>query len=516
MKSVRRVGMSLAGAAAAAVLVVIPGGALGASHASQSLILGSEGTNITQLNPALRVASFDQVLYPLLWDSLVTTTKTGGLAPDLALSWSHSADLKTWTFTLRKGVKYIDGSTLDATSVINAFKYYLDPLTASNYRAKIIDISDMTAVNPYSVRFTLSAPNAVFPYTVDQIEIIDTSNVPNINSSPNTSGPFRVVSFVPNDTLVLQRNTHYWGKAPKLQQITIEKFADEPTAISALRGGQADAVYNISYANLPQINSAGSGLTAVIAKPFYYAQNWMVDTTAPPFNNPKARQALSYATNREAILKVAYDGLGAIATANDPVPVFLPYYAKKAVTKYTYNLDKAKQLFAEAGVNAGDTITWLGIAGHQTERIVAAQILQQSLAKIGIKLNIDLVAATEFIARLTPPGKSFPDTIAPFGAEVQTPLEPYAVFHPYVHAYCYCNWTYPSLESNYSGNLGIGTLQARQAASVKMQQMISTQVPVIIPLLTSLLTGARTDAKGIWTNYGGTFLHLEDAYMSGS
>ncbi len=254
----------------------------------------------------------------------------------------------------------------------------------------------------------------------------------------------------------------------------------------------------------------------MIAKPFYYAQNWMVDTTAPPFNDVRARQALSYATNRSAILKVAYNGLGAIATANDPVPNYLPFYAKKQVTQYRYNLTKAKQLFAEAGVTQGYTINWLGIAGHQTERIVAAQILQQSLAKIGIKLNINLVSSNEFLAKLVPPGQKFPDTIAPFGAEVQTPVEPYAVFHPYIHAFCYCNWVNTPLESQYTSNSGLPTLQKRQAASVKMQTLISTQVPVVIPLLTSLLTGIRTPLKGAWTNYGGTFLHLEDAYLSGS
>src|SRR3954447_24299191 len=154
---------------AAALSLVV---SLGTSSA-QSTKAAAAGTlkvgsaqGIPQLNPVIRTFAWEEVLFPLLWTGLTKWTPSGGTAPDLATSWSGSKDSKTWTFTLRSGLKFSNGDALTSDDVVKTFNYYLDDKTVTQEKNRINMINTVTAVNPTTVKFALKTANALFPTAI--------------------------------------------------------------------------------------------------------------------------------------------------------------------------------------------------------------------------------------------------------------------------------------------------------------------------------------------------------------
>lgn len=468
--------------------------------------------NISQLNPAIITLAFEGTLYPLLWNGLTKQNEEGVVEGDLATEWEASDDLTEWTFTLRDDVTFHDGTPLVAEDVVQAFEYHLDPNTGAKYRSKISSIESVEAPDDTTVVFHLSNPQSVLPLAITDIKIIDVDNLDTINVTPNGTGPFKLESFVPDDHVTLVRNEDYFGTPAPLETIEIVKIADSTAAVTSLRAGEIDVMYDLSYADAGKFGE-NPDFQVVAAEPYHWTQTWKIDTSTFPFNDVRARQALSYATDRDTILEKAYYGFGIAAPTNNPVSSTASFFAPDGLVDYSYDLDKAAELFAEAGVNPGDTITWWGPAGVQPEKVATAEILKDSLGQIGINLEITLKPIAEWTPVFIPVGQSFPGYIAPTGSS--TPYDPAYIFQFARQGACECNWVSPEFEAAYDAALAIGDDAERAKAFYKVQEIISAEVPVIIPLITSFLSAASAEVEGIWSNGSGTNLHLENASISG-
>jgi peptide/nickel transport system substrate-binding protein len=508
--------ISRAAVLAASIALVVSGCATGPTPGGDptpttggEIVVGA-AHSISQLNPAVITLAFETTLYPLVWNGLTKQAEDGSVVGDLATEWTHNEDATEWTFTLHEGVTWHDGTPLTAEDVVQAFQYHLDPATGAKYYSKIKLIDDVSAPDDLTVVLHTSQPLAVLPLAITDIRIIDVDNLDTINTIPNGTGPFKVTDFVPDDHVTLERNADYWGDPSPLDKIEIVKIADSTAALTALRAGDTDVMYDLSFADAGKFGE-DPDYTVITAEPYHWTQTWKIDTTSPPFDKVEARQALSYATDRQKILDVAYYGFGVAAETNNPVSPEAPFYAPSGLTDYSYDLDKAAELFAEAGVNEGDTITWWGPAGIQPEKVAAAEILKDSLSQIGINLDIQLRPIAEWTPVFIPVGKSFPGYIAPTGSA--TPNDPAYVFQFARQGACECNWANADFEEAYNNALAIADDQERTEAFYELQQIISDQVPVIIPLITSFLSVTQSDVKGVWSNLSGTVLHLENASL---
>jgi peptide/nickel transport system substrate-binding protein len=477
----------------------------GAAKTGGVLTIGS-ATGIDLLNPVLQTTAWDQVLFSLLWDGLVTTGPDGKLAPDLATSWSPSADQKTWTFKLRQGVKFSNGKALTPADVVSTLEYYKKPDTATEQKNNVAQIASVRASGTDSVVFSLNAPNASFPLSIDRVKIVDMSALSTIEKNPAVTGPFMVKQFVADDHLTLERNPSYFGTAPKLDGIKIVKAPDSSAAVTALQAGDLDALWSVPLAQVAAIQ-ANPKLAAV--KPAVIGQyvSWEVDTTKPPFNNVKARQALAYAIDQKSILNAAYSGQGVTSTTNDPLANNNPNYAGN-LTDYTYNLDKAKQLFAEAGIKSGSTFTWWGVANQYPEWNISAQILQASLKKIGINLKIQNTDITSWPARFYPAGKSFPGLIIPnfqsYSADASDE------FQFVLKGRCECNWNNAQFDSLYTQALATPDPAAQKATWGKAEELINQQAPIFVPVQFATVTATKRSVVGLWEDSAGN-PHLENA-----
>ena len=506
-------------AAAALSLVVSLGtgtsSAQSTKHAATGTLKVGSAQGIPQLNPVIRTFAWEEVLFPLLWTGLTKWTPPGGTAPDLATSWSGTKDSKTWTFKLRSGLKFSNGDPLTATDVVKTFNYYLDAKTVTQEKNRINMISRVTAVNPTTVKFNLKTPNALFPTAIINVKIVKTDDLANFSKDPITTGPYKVSAFVPDSTVTLVPNANYYGPAAKLAKIDIVKAADATAATASLVSGDLDVLWAVPATSARKIKDDKSGPVKLVT-PISASQSpfWETDTTSPPFNNVKVRQALAYAVDRATILKAAYGGMGIVSPTNSLLSTTNPSFGAPPGTKlinYSYNLAKAKKLFAEGGVKAGSTLTWWStpvLPEFQTSGL----ILQASLAKIGIKLKIENHEVATWVAKFYPGGKKFPGLIVPNANS--GPVEPAYNFNFYLPTRCECNWSPKSFNAAYSAALRTADPKQRIQAWHRVQAIENSQAPIIVPFQSQIASAVRKSVTGAWVEGGGQ-LHLESAGVTG-
>jgi peptide/nickel transport system substrate-binding protein len=373
-------------------------------------------------------------------------------------------------------------------------------------------IAKAVATNPTTLTLTLKTPNAQLPASLINVKMTDVPNIANVNKDPNGTGPYKLKGFVPNQSVDLVANPSYWGGKPKMAEIKIVAYPDITAAETALRAGTLSALWNPPATAVSSLQTGGRQVLK--AQDPGGVNVFELDNTSPPFNNPKARQALAYATNRAAMLKAGFGGNGEVNASQTPVSATNPFY-DKSLPSYGFNLDKAKQLFAEAGVTSGTTLTYWTVAGAFPEMALEGQILQQDLAKIGIKLNIVSSVTSTWAAKFYPNGKKYPGLIVSNELSFQPAPDTFASQWFSSSGTCECNWTPPA-----AYNAAVVALQAAgtkdsQAAQLNViQRTLNEQSPIVVIANTSPVTVVQSNVNGAWEESDGV-LHLEDASIIG-
>ena len=473
-----------------------------AAAAKTTLVVGST-QGLPQLNPIIRTFAFEESLFPLLWSGLSQWKPDGTVGPDLASSWKANAKATQWTFTIRKGAKFSDGSALDAKAVKAVFDYALKPTTVTQERNKIKMITKVTAAGQ-NVIFALNTPNALFPEAIAWIKMIKVSQVAKFNVNPATSGPYMVKSFSPNVSLVMVRNPRYYGAPAKMASVKFVKASDPTAAVTSLRSGDIDVLYQLPLADAAPLQKDKS-LQLVKAKVSSVSVTWEYDMKSAPFNDIRVRQAIAYATDRAAILKSAYYGFGAVSAFNTIVPDKSSWNCGTAggLISYNYDLQKAKALFAAAGVSS---FTWWGIGGALPEFDAMGQVLQASLKSIGIDMKIENSEVGTWAAKFYPAGKTYPGLLLPNYQSV--PGEPAFSMNFLLTGRAEDNWESTKYDALYTKAIGTLDPVKRKAAWCAAMKLENSELPLITPFVFDVLHAARANVKGAWVESGGQ-IHLE-------
>lgn len=467
-----------------------------------SLTVGA-ASGIPQLNPVLKGTAFEEALFPLLWDGLSRFGQDGTVGPDLATRWTPSADNKTWTFELRDDVRFSNGKALTADDVVQTLKYYQDPDTATQLKTALEPVKSVTARGRTTVVFRLSRPNVLLPEVLVPVKIVDVDSLRTIDREPAVTGPFTVTEFVPDDHVTLARNPDYFGDPAPLDEIRLVKAADSTSAVTSLRSGDLGALWSVPSSDIPQLQNEPS---ITIVEPEVTGQyvSWEMDLSSPPFDDVRARQALAYATDREAIFKAAYYNQGLVSKTNTPLADNSPWFAQ-GMTDYSYDPEKARALFAEAGVRE---LTWWGVAGQYPEWNASGQILQQSLKKIGVDLKISNREISSWPAKFYPAGRRFPGLVVP-NFQSFAP-DPYFQLSFLLRGRCECNWDSPEFTDLFDEAVGTADRDARKAVWDRAQRLINAEVPIIVPVQSAVATATQKDVVGVWVE-GGGLPHFESA-----
>lgn len=314
-----------------------------------------------------------------------------GYAPMLAASYGISADRLVYTFRIRPGVKFSDGQPLTAADVVYSLKRNIQPsISLLNFLNGYISAITAPAVNTVVIKLKHPWPNlladlasptaAIYP----QRAFTDKTAASFFTRHPVGTGPFRLVSEVPNTTYVVARNPHYWdgAAAPKLAKITFQIVTDDSARATAVLGGQADVALSPPPNEVPSFRRNSSVRVSMVTSSI--VEIICLNLSRAPFTSQKVRQAVSLALNRPDIIKSGLFGYAVPATTFLVGPA-KDTFQNTSLDLYPYDLARAKQLMKQSGVRTPVTVPFEVSTGAAQDAILT--VAQADLARIGINLS---------------------------------------------------------------------------------------------------------------------------------
>lgn len=363
------------------------------------VLIYASGADATTLDPADAEDGESAKVLVNVFDTLVTyPLDSADLVPGLATEWSESPDRLAWTFKLREGVKFHDGTPFNADAVVFSMNRLIDPTNPHRYGAKLPYGSDfqviesVTAQGPYAVVFKLKRPSGVLLRNLAMFVagIVSPTAVQadkeNCKIHPVGTGPFQFDSWLPGEKLSIVANPDHWQGPPGVRQVIFKPIAEPAARLRQLKTGEIDMADGLSIPVREQIK-ADPGLKLLTSGGMNIGYLGM-NTSRPPFDNPLVRKAVAHAIDKAAILASAYDNAGNVATT--PIPRNL-WGFDPDVPDYPYDPGKAKELLAEAGVKPGTKIQFWAMRNSRPympapEKIAA--MVQQQLRDIGLEPEI--------------------------------------------------------------------------------------------------------------------------------
>src|ERR1700734_436078 len=384
---------ALAGAAAIAVTLLAAACGSSASStagSSSSVAAGASGTVNwewelpTSWDPVTSSAGWDVHALGLVYASITMLDPHGTAGPGLATSWKYAANGKSVTFTLRPGLKFTDGTPLNAQAVKANIERGLKQ-SNSNIASELAVISKVVVNSPTSFTLDLTGVDYQIPDLLagkDGMMVSPaafTKNAGSLATHPVGAGPFKLTRNAPDSHEKLVRNPAFWDASEiHLANFTVQSITQPEQILAALESGQV----NVAYIAGNQVASAKAAGFKIAVIPSEVVNELDIQTTTAPFNKPDVVKAINYAINRQAILTVQASGYGAISY--QPFPKGFVGYSAKLANEYPYNPTLAKQLLAKAGYKNGVKIT---LTAPATDSSLAEQI-QGQLAQVGITATI--------------------------------------------------------------------------------------------------------------------------------
>ncbi|HWL80705.1 MAG TPA: ABC transporter substrate-binding protein [Roseomonas sp.] len=353
-----------------------------------------------------------------MFEALVQRDENSRLHPGLAESWKLIDDT-TWEIKLRDGVTFHNGDKLTAEDVAYTLKRVPQVQSPSSFAVYIRAISDVQVVDPLTVRLKTNAPYPLLPNDLAQIFILPHSLGENLPSADFNSGkaaigtgPYRFVSYSPNDRVVMARNDAYWGGKPQWEKVDYRIITQAGSRVAALLSGDVAMIDNVPTADLTRLRKEdkvniveGTSLRLVFLGLDVFRDDGSPDISGPngekltrnPLQDQRVREALSVAINRPAIVSRVMEGAAVAAGQFMPAGAF---GYDPSIPVPPYDPARAKKLLAEAGYPNGFTITLRGPNDRYVNDEQIQQVVAQMWSRIGVKTSVDAQPLATVIGRL--------------------------------------------------------------------------------------------------------------------
>lgn len=416
------------------------------------------------LDPHKAVAAGTEEVLFNIFEGLMKPDSDGNLVPAVASDYKVSEDQKTYTFTLREGVLFHDKTPVTAEDV----KYSIERCADTGDGAPLVAaFSNIESVNVLedgkAVEIQLKEPDTDF------LASMDTAIIPKSNEDPAANaigtGPYRFVSHSPQESFIMEKFDEYWGEPAHIERVVLIVCANADSIVMNLNGGSIDMFARLTSAQVSQLNDQFEVLEGTMN----LVQALYLNNAAEPFDDVRVRQALCYAVDKQYILDMTSDGRGT-PVGSSMFPAFGKYYDPELADYYTKDVDKAKQLLADAGYPDGFSFT-VKVPSNYAPHVEAAQVLAEELKEIGVDAKIELIEWETWVSDVYS-GRNFEGTVVGLDASTLTAGAMLQRFNS-DNAKNFTNYNNPEFDAEYAKTVGTTDEEVRTAAFKKCERILT-------------------------------------------
>jgi peptide/nickel transport system substrate-binding protein len=446
---------------------------------------------VATLDPAkMRVGGLDYNYAYCVFSRLTTQDGKLQVMPDLATHWEASEDLKSWIFHLRSDVKFHNGKPLHADDVVFTYARLLDKEVGSVLRASLSAISKVEAVDPVTVKFTLSVPYADLPAVTAgyQAMIVSEAMMDTLTTKPIGTGPFRFVEYRPGDQLVLEKNPDYFLPGlPRIDRAILRVIPEYTTAVAGLESGAIDIVYDLPPEEQDRLRDSHTAHVAEVTSGRW--QGIVFNNAFKPFDDPRVREAFIKLIDKQAFADIATFGHAKITVS--PIPPTHPYFRKDLL--FPADIPGAKKLLAEAGYGNGLSLE-LFVPGSNPSEERLATAFRDVAMQVGVTVSLRMVPPDKFFAEME--GK-VPFNVDGFYGRPTPDLMTYAWYHS-SGSWNKTLWNYSNPEMDQILDKARSTGDKAEQARLygRMQEIVAKDGPGCVIYVVNFACGVSNKVQG--------------------
>jgi peptide/nickel transport system substrate-binding protein len=331
--------------------------------------------------------------------------------PALAESWEISADGTVYTFTLREGVSFHDGTPVTAEAVKFNFDRMLDeehpfhdtgPFPLSFFFSSVEEVE---AVDAQTVRFQLDAPyapflsNLAYPTGLIVSPAAVEAHGDDFGRNPAGTGPFRFTEWVSNNRVVVEANPDYWGEPTQLQAVVFRPITDANTRVAEMLSGGVDVMVEVPPDNVSMFEEDANFTVYEQAGPHLWFL--ILNTKEGPMADVRVRQAVNYAIDKQALVENVLQGTAEVAAG--PTPPAFAWAYNDELAPYPHSPERARQLLAEAGAEGASLTFYVTEGGSgMLDPVAMGAAIQADLAEVGLDVTIETYEWNTFLGQVNP------------------------------------------------------------------------------------------------------------------
>lgn len=499
-------------AAAAALVSMMPsvGLAQAAPESGGTLRIALDQA-VSVIHPLLTRVNPEYMAAELMYSGLTRLGRDMQAMPDLATEWEVNDDLTIWTFTLRSDLKFHDGADCTAEDVVATFQAILNPDFASPARNNVGPIETVEAVDPATVRFTLSTAYADLPVTLsyNNARIIPASVIAgdfqSLRTSANGTGPFKLVSYEPDRLIVVEKNPDFYDpERPYLDRVELHVFPDLSAQVSSLLAGDIDMISTLGPNDYMRLEGEEGVDVLRTASGQFCNVNFGCDI--PPFNDPRLRKALALTVDRDTMVDFMTEGFG--TKGNDtPLNASYPYFEQ--VAQREQNIEEAKSLLAEAGFPDGFTADLIA-SDRPAIRTQLAVALREMAKEAGITINVVTMPHATYLDQVWTKGAFY----VGFYNMQPTPDGIMKLLFTSDAAWNETRWNNPAFDKLVNDARGTADVASRTDLYTQAQTLMNDETPSIIPAFFDVMGAKRNWMQGYDIHPRASVFHLDFAWLT--
>lgn len=438
------------------------------------------------LDPAKGGTAGDYTRHFMLYSGLTVTGPDLIARPSLAET-VESADRTTWSITLKRGVRFHDGTELTSADVVWSLRRHADPALGSKMATIVEQFADVRADGRYGVIVRLNGANADLPAILSQSHFLIVRDG-QAEPDGNGTGPFRLAQFRPGERTVVTKNPDYFitGR-PRLEQIELISIPDETSRVNALLAGDVQLILGIDPRSTPRIERSGSH--EIMATPSSLYTNLAMRQDELPTSNPDFVAAIKYLVDRPLIKRALFRDFATLGN-DQPIPPFHPYF-NPDVPQTVLDLDKARWHLARSGLTGVRLPVYASPAAAGS--VEMASILQEYASRVGLNLAVNRVPAdgywsTHWLRHPMVFGNVNPRPTADLI---------FSLFFKSDAEWNESGWNNPSFDRLLVEARGEADEVRRKSLYGEMQALVHGQCGVVIPAFITLIDGFDKRLKGL-------------------